>query len=146
LPDIVIRSVEDGGWWIGVGLGAIEQVGSTARDSQGPAFWHARQAVETAKKQSHPQPVAVAGEPREAAEGLDDVLSALAFVTLRRTPEQHESVRLLRLGLKNKEIAAELQVTPPAISQRLRGAGADEEGGLRRLAVTLAREVVDLDG
>jgi hypothetical protein len=143
LPDLVVRSVEDGGWWVGVGLGAIERLGSTARDSQGPAFWAARQAVETAKKQSRPQPVAVVGEPVEATEALGDVLTALAFLTLRRTPEQRESVRLLRRGLKNKDIAAQLNVTPPAISQRLRGAGAEEEAGLRRLAVTVAGQVVD---
>lgn len=143
LPDIVTRSLEDGGWWVGVGLGAIEHLGSTARDSQGPAFWHARQAVETAKRRSHPQPVAVAGEPDEAAETLGDALNALAFLTLRRTPEQRESVRFLRRGLKNKDIAAELGVSPPAISQRLRGAGAEEERGLRRLAATIAGEVVD---
>ncbi|HMJ96351.1 MAG TPA: SatD family protein [Thermoleophilaceae bacterium] len=143
LPDIVVRAVEDGAWWIGVGLGPVERMGATARDSQGPAFWHARQAVETAKKNSSSQPVAVAGEPHDAADALGSTLGALAFLSDRRTPEQQESVRLLRLGLKNKEIAAELNVTPPAISQRLRGAGADEEAGLRRLAVSIARKVVD---
>lgn len=142
LPEIVARSVEDGAWWVGVGLGEIERLGSTARDSQGPAFWHARQAVEAAKKRSHPQPVAVAGEPAEAAEALGDALSALAFLTLRRSPEQHESVRLLRRGMKNKEIAAELGVSPAAVSQRLRGAGAEEEAGLRRLATAIAGQVV----
>jgi hypothetical protein len=142
LPDMMVRAVEDGGWWIGVGLGAIEHLGPTARESKGPAFWHARQAVEAAKKHSNPQPVAVSGEPPETAEALGDALGALAFLTLRRTPEQHESVRLQRRGLKNKEIAAALEVSPPAISQRLRGAGADEEAGLRRLVATIARQAV----
>jgi hypothetical protein len=142
LPDIVVDAIEDGNWWLGVGLGELERVGETARDSQGPAFWHARQAVERAKKRSSPQPVAVAGEPTDIADSLGDALGALAFLSNRRSPEQLESVRLLRRGLKNKEIAAELGVTPPAISQRLRGAGAEEEAGLRRLASTIARQVV----
>jgi hypothetical protein len=143
LPDIVMRSVEDGGWWVGVGIGPIEHLGPTARDSQGPAFWHARQAVETAKKRSHPQPVAVSGEPSDPVEALGATLNALAFLALRRSPEQGESIRLQRRGLKNKEIAAELGVSAPAVSQRLRGAGAEEERGLRRLAVSIASQVAD---
>ncbi len=143
LADIVADSVADGDWWLGIGAGAIERLGETARDSQGPAFWHARQAVDGAKKRSHPQPVAVAGEPEEHARALADALAALAFLTLRRSPEQRESVRLLRRGMKNKDIAAALQVSPAAISQRLRGAGADEEAGLRRLVSAIAGRLVD---
>jgi hypothetical protein len=143
LADIVVEAVEDGGWWVGVGVGPIDSLGRTARDSQGPAFWHARQAVEAAKKTSRPQPVAVAGEPEGHAEVLGDALAALAFVALRRSPEQRESVRLLRTGLKSKDIASRLGVSPPAISQRLRGAGADEEQGLRRIVRNIASGLVE---
>jgi SatD family (SatD) len=143
LADVVAESLEDRGWWVGVGVGPIDRVGETARDSQGPAFWHARRAVEAAKRQSHPQPVAVAGEPHDDAAALGDALAALAFLTLRRTPEQRESVRLLREGMKNKDIAAHLNVSPAAISQRLRGAGAEEEAGLRRLISGIASRLVE---
>ena len=143
LADIVADSVADRGWWLGVGVGAIDRLGETARDSQGPAFWHARQAVEAAKKRSHPQPVAVVGEPEDAAAALGDALTALAFLTLRRTAEQRESVELLHGGMKNKDIAAHLGVSPAAISQRLRGAGAEEEAGLRRLIASIAAPLVD---
>jgi hypothetical protein len=34
-------------------------------------------------------------------------------------------------------------VSAPAVSQRLRGAGAEEERGLRRLAVSIASQVAD---
>jgi hypothetical protein len=142
LPEIVVDAVEDGGWWVGVGAGPIERLGETARDSQGPAFWHARRAVDQAKKRSHPQPVAVAGEPESEAEALGDALMTLAFLALRRSPEQRDSLRLFRQGMKNKDIAAQLGVSPPAISQRLKGAGADEEAGLRRLVATIARGLV----
>lgn len=143
LADIVADSVDDRGWWLGVGVGTVDRFGETARDSQGPAFWHARRAVEAAKTRSHPQPVAVAGEPEDEAAALGDALTALAFLTLRRTPEQRESVRLLRGGMKNKDIAAHLEVSPAAISQRLRGAGAEEEAGLRRLITSIASRLVD---
>jgi hypothetical protein len=143
LPDIVVSALEDGGWWVGVGVGPLDRLGPTARDSQGPAFWHARQAVEEAKKQSHSQPVSVSGEPRELALALEACLTALAFIVLRRSPEQAESVRLRRAGFTNKQIAAELQVSPPAVSQRLRGAGADEEARLRHLAIALANEALE---
>jgi hypothetical protein len=144
LAGIVAESVEDRGWWLGVGVGPVDRFGETARDSQGPAFWNARKAVEQAKTRAHPQPVAVVGEPREDASALGDALSALAFLTLRRTPEQRESVQLLHRGMKNKDIAAHLEVTPAAISQRLRGAGAEEEAGLRRLITSIASPLVAL--
>jgi DNA-binding CsgD family transcriptional regulator len=143
LADIVAESVDDRGWWLGVGVGPVDRFGETARDSQGPAFWHARKAVEASKTRSHPQPVAVVGEPEDEAAALGDALTALAFLTLRRTPEQRESVQLLRRGMKNKDIAAHLEVSPAAISQRLRGAGAEEEAGLRRLIATIASRLVD---
>jgi hypothetical protein len=143
LPDIVAQSLDDGGWWLGVGVGPIDRFGETARDSQGPAFWHARKAVEAAKTRTHPQPVAVVGEPPDDAAALGDALTTLAFLTLRRTPEQRESVELLHGGMKNKDIAAHLEVSPAAISQRLRGAGAEEEAGLRRLIVRIASRLVD---
>src|SRR4051812_8810072 len=53
LADIVAESVDDRGWWLGVGVGPVDRFGETARDSQGPAFWHARKAVEAAKTRSH---------------------------------------------------------------------------------------------
>jgi DNA-binding CsgD family transcriptional regulator len=143
LADIVAESVDDRAWWLGVGVGPVDRFGDTARDSQGPAFWHARQAVEAAKTRSHPQPVAVVGEPEDEAAALGDALTALAFLTLRRTPEQRESIRLLRGGMKNKDIAAHLEVSPAAISQRLRGAGAEEDAGLRRLIASIATRLVD---
>ncbi|HKP21474.1 MAG TPA: SatD family protein [Thermoleophilaceae bacterium] len=143
LADIVAESVGDRGWWLGVGVGPIDRFGDTARDSQGPAFWHARKAVEAAKTRSHPQPVAVVGEPQDEAAALGDALNALAFITLRRTPEQRESVQLLRGGMKNKDIAAHLGVSPAAISQRLRGAGAEEEAGLRRLITSIASRLLE---
>ena len=143
LADIVAESMGDGGWWLGIGVGPVDRFGETARDSQGPAFWHARKAVEAAKTRAHPQPVAVVGEPEDDAAALGDALTALAFLTLRRTPEQSESVQLLRGGMKNKDIAAHLAVSPAAISQRLRGAGAEEEAGLRRLITSIASRLVD---
>jgi len=143
LADIVVESIDDRGWWLGVGVGPVDRFGETARDSQGPAFWHARKAVEAAKTRSHPQPLAVVGEPEDDAAALGDALTALAFLALRRTPEQRESVQLLRRGMKNKDIAAHLEVSPAAISQRLRGAGAEEEAGLRRLITSIASRLVD---
>lgn len=140
LVDIVIESLEDAGWWIGIGAGPVDRLGETARDSQGPAFWHARQAVDAAKKRSKPQPVAVMGEPADDANALNDALAALAFILTRRSPEQRETMRLLRTGMKSKDIATQLGVTPAAISQRLRAAGAEEEAGLRRLVTRIASE------
>jgi hypothetical protein len=138
LAEIVARSLLDGRWSIGIGVGEADPLGEDARSSAGPAFWAAREAVTRAKKRTAPQPVAVEGGPQSVAADLEACLSALAFIVLRRTEPQQEAVALLREGSSRARIAERLGISESAVSQRLRGAGAEEEAGLRRLAASIA--------
>lgn len=59
LVAIVSRCLEARDWWIGIGIGEIElPLGETARDSRGPAFWHAGRpwCSPTSKRVDRPDP------------------------------------------------------------------------------------------
>lgn len=109
-------------------MGPIETpLPRTARESRGPAFWSAREAVERAKNRHRsPQPVSVRGEPNEIALDLDAALTALAFIVNTRTKRQHEVSRLAR-RMSPSEVAARLKISPQAVSQLIHAAGLEEE-------------------
>jgi hypothetical protein len=142
---------EDHGWWLGIGIGAVESpLGATARDSRGPAFWAARTAIDDAKNgRKSPRGLAVAGEEgrfARIAQDLDAVLNALAFILDSRTKRQELVVERARRRLTGAAIAAELGVSPQGVSQLLRAAGLEEERRMDALAERLAEEGLVLDG
>jgi hypothetical protein len=133
---------EGGRWWLGIGLGDTDELGETSRDSRGPAFWHAREAVEAAKN-AHRSPwgVAAVGEPREAAENLQAALNALARLIAQRTRRQREAAELAAAGASGTKVAERLGITPQAANRLLRAAGVEEQQQLEGLIGRLAREV-----
>lgn len=144
LAAVVARCLEDGGWWIGIGIGTVEtSSGRTAREGRGPAFWNAREALQRAHKRrgGTPGPVAVIGELPVAAENLEAALSALAFIVMRRTARQREAVALARKTRGLRAIAGRLGVSVSAVSQLLRTAGFEEQRRVEALAARLADEV-----
>lgn len=144
LAALARRCLETGGWWIGVGVGPIEEPsGRTARETRGPAFWHAREAVERARKRKggSPGPIAVVGEPAELAEQLEAALGAIAFIVKRRTARQRTAVDLARVTSGLQPVAGALGVSVSAASQLLRAAGLEEQRGLERLVASLAEQV-----
>lgn len=145
LASVARQCLEASDWWIGVGLGSIDQpVGPTARDSRGPAFWHAREAVERAQqhKGGSPGPVAVRGEPAALAEDLEAALSAMAFIVKRRTQRQQVACDLARQESGLQPVANTLGISSSAVSQLLRGAGLEEQSALERLVAHLAEDVL----
>lgn len=135
---IVMDAVEDGGWWVGAGLGDVEQpLGETTRESRGEPFWLAREALVKAKSQRATRPFAVRGEGVGVKE-LNACLDALAFVVLRRTAGQANVAGAFRSGLTVAQIAKRRSVTVQAVYAVLQAAGAEEEAGLRKVAITLA--------
>jgi hypothetical protein len=144
LYPVAAFALRDHGWWLGVGLGEIDEpLGPTARDSRGPAFWAARSAVGNAKnKHKSPRGVAVvsaASRWNDVAQDLDAALNALAFIIHSRTRRQWEAVWWSERELSGADIAKKLKVTPQASSQLLRAAGAEEERRLKTLIDHLAR-------
>lgn len=131
-----------GGWSVGVGTGAVTQLADSARASSGPAFVHARTAVERARSRAVPVPVVVAGPVTAAAEHATALLQMLAAVVRRRSRAGWEAVDLLDQGMRQSEVAAHLGISDQAVSQRLAVALHEEERALH----PLAHELLDAAG
>lgn len=141
LPEVALQSVRSRSWWIGIGVGAAEEpLGDTARDSRGPAFWHAREAVTQAKRR--PWGVAVSGSPERVARDMDAALALLVSVASRRTERAWKVLDRLAAGATQAEAAEALGVSRQAVGQTVRRAGWSEELLGRELLTRLARDAV----
>ena len=145
---VVLDVVRVGGWRTGLGLGGVRHpVPEHSREASGPAFVHARAAVDRAKSRTTAVPVAVDGpDPARAAE-VEAILRLLGAVVERRTPLGWQVVDLLRpaawsdaRGTTQKEIARTLGISEQAVSQRVRSALWAEEQAAWPLAARLLRE------
>lgn len=122
-------------WSVGVGVGTIEEPWpASTRAARGPAFVHARAALDDAKQR--PQHVAVAG-PGEHAGSADAVLTLLAAVIARRTDAGWEAVDLIADGLSLPEAAERLGVSRQAVGQRLAVALWQQEQDVRPVVARL---------
>jgi hypothetical protein len=121
--------------WLGVGIGPVEERGRTALESTGTAFRLARGAVERAKRT--PTGTSVAGVNDWAAL-LDDAVVLYASILRDRTAEGWEAVQLHHAGLPATEIARRLEITPQAVSKRLRAAHYRHDRSGRELVGRLA--------
>jgi hypothetical protein len=125
-----------GGWWVGVGIGAIDQPWpETARAGRGPAYLAARQAVESAK--GVPTGICVVATAAEAGQRAEAAAWLLAAVVGRRTAQGWQVVDLVAVGAKGVEVAAKLGISPQAVSSRLRVSGWTEEQRGRELLTWL---------
>lgn len=141
---LTLDLVRRGGWTVGIGAGPVDEpLPASSRAASGPAFVHARAAVERAKGRGSAVPVAVeagtAGAP-SAAEA-EAVLRLLGGVVARRTDAGWEVVdRLGTADVRQKDVAAELGISEQAVSQRLRTALWAEELAVRPVAARLLME------
>jgi hypothetical protein len=139
-PAVVVEVVVTllrGGWWVGIGVGAVEEpLPDTARAGRGPAYLAARQAVESAK--AAPAGICVSGG--EAARRAEAAAWLLGTLLARRTPQGWQVVDLVSQGAKGVEAAAKLGISPQAVSSRLRVAGWAEEQRGRELMAWLLEQ------
>jgi len=134
--DLVLRLARTGQWSVGVGAGAVrEPLPTSTRAGAGPAFEHARDAVERAKR-SAPH-VAVSGDDPPAAAHAEAVLRLLADIVQRRTDLGWAVVDRLADGRTQTDLAAELGITKQAVSQRAQAAGWPHERAVRPVATAL---------
>lgn len=130
---IVLELVRSDVWSVGIGAGPVrEPLPASVRAGSGVAFEHARTAVERAK--SSARHLSVVGSATEAAADAEALLSLLAAVVQRRTPEGWEVVELLTEGHTQRQIAAQLGISSQAVSQRVRVSMWAEESRARPLA------------
>ena len=137
--DLVLGLAREGSWSVGVGVGpAREPIPDSVRAGAGPAFEHARRAVERAK--SVGPHVAVEGERAGPAGDAEALLRLLAALVQRRTPAGWEVVDLLVGTSTQREVAVRLGISPQAVSQRARAAWWQHEHDLRPLAGRILEE------
>ncbi len=134
--EVVVQLVRLGGWSIGVGAGAVQTpLPQSTRAAAGPAFLLARRAVDAAKQR--PARLPVRGAVPADASDAQAVLTALAVVVDRRSPQAWEAIELLRDGRTQAEVAAALGISRQAVGQRLAAGLWDLERDLRPTAVRL---------
>ncbi|MBB2921866.1 hypothetical protein [Cellulomonas cellasea] len=145
-PELVVEVALDvlrrGGWSIGVGAGDVrDPMPASARAAEGPAFVHARAAVEAAKSRARAVPLAVRGHDAAAASDAEGVLVLLAATVRRRTEAGWAVVDAMRErpDLRQDQVASRLGITQQAVSQRLRTALWHEELAARPAAARLLR-------
>ncbi|MDO8148667.1 hypothetical protein Q6350_09495 [Isoptericola sp. b515] len=146
--EIVADLLRDGGWSVGVGVGAVQDpLPAASRAASGPAFVRAREAVEDAKRRGSVVPLAVVGatdEPGATIAGdAQSLLRLLGAVAARRSPAGWEAVDTLgeqeASAAPQRATAEVLGVSEQAVSQRLRTALWAEELAVRPLAARLLR-------
>lgn len=134
--DVVLDLLREGTWSVGVGAGPVQTpLPASTRAAAGPAFLSARRAVDAAKQRSvH---VAVRGAGAVDAEDAQAVLSALAVVVERRSPQAWEAIALVADGRTQAEAAASLGISRQAVGQRLAAGLWELERELRPTAARL---------
>ncbi|GAA4424376.1 hypothetical protein GCM10023169_20970 [Georgenia halophila] len=138
--DLALRLCRTQDWAVGIGAGAVhDPLGASSRASSGPAFVHARAAVERARGRGEPVPLVVAGDDPDAAEDATAVVQLLAAVVRRRSAAGWEVADLLGPDTRQKDVAATLRISEQAVSQRVRSAMLDEERRARPVAAALLR-------
>jgi len=142
--DLTLRLTRMGGWSVGIGIGPVDHpLPASTRAGSGPAFVHARTAVERAKARTRPVPLAVVGEGLTRAADAEAVLTLLGALGARRTPAGWaviDAMATLGPNATQDAVAVRLGVTQQAVSQRLRAAMWAEEVAARPVAARLLRE------
>jgi hypothetical protein len=138
---IALDVLDLGGWTVGIGAGPVDlPLPAASRAGSGPAFVHAREAVEAAKGRARGATVAVRGAQAETAAEAEAVLVLLGSMAARRSPEGREVVRLLRFAdpvPRQQDLSAALGISQQAVSARLRAALWAEEVAARPAAARL---------
>ncbi len=137
---MVVELLRGQGWSIGVGVGeTVSPMPRSTRSGSGAAFVRARKAVNRAK--SSPHRVCVVGAEGYGADRVEAVLWLISLVLRRRSERGWEVVDMVARGITQAEAAAQLGISPPAVSQRLSAAAWVEQQRGQALAVELLGEV-----
>ena len=139
LTEVALRTLRTATWWIGIGIGAAaEPLPASVRQSRGPAFVLARQAIGEAK--AGRARVRVLAEDRDPGD-LEAALLLMGVLYSRRHVPDSPVNRLRAQGATIVEIAAQLGISKQAVSQQLRVARTEEQAG-RRLVHHLAEAML----
>lgn len=133
--EVATQLAATGEWSVGIGIDDVEHpLPSSARAGRGAAFVAAREAVESAKGRR--LPLRVVG-PSPWCVHAQTALCLLADLLADQSDAGREAVALVGGGLTQAQAAAELGVSPQAVSLRLRSARWDLQDDTAALAGTL---------
>jgi hypothetical protein len=134
--DVALALVRDGGWSVGIGVGAVEEpLPRSTRAGRGEAFALARTAVEAAKRR--PQRIAVRAADEDAAEDAQAVLTLLAVLVQRRSKAAWAALEAVEDVGTITAAATRLGITRQAVGQRLATGLWDAEREARPVAARL---------
>ncbi|WP_136709838.1 DNA-binding protein [Agromyces sp. H66] len=136
---IVLDATRTGWWSVGLGVGGVRMpLPDAARKATGAAFVAAREAVGAAKR-SDGRFALRAGPPElsTAAGDAEALVRLLVLLRDRRSEHGWEAVELVRAGHQQKEAAVLLDVSPAAVSARLKAAMWSAEEDARPALVRL---------
>ncbi|MFF2370411.1 DNA-binding protein [Agromyces sp. NPDC058110] len=137
---IVLDATRDGRWSVGLGVGGVRTpLPDAARKATGTAFIAAREAVQAAKRADGRFALRAASEVPESgldpgttttaevggaidAAGVEALVRLLVLLRERRSEPGWEVVDLARGGRLQKDVAADLGISPAAVSARLKAA------------------------
>lgn len=141
---IALDLTRTGEWSVGIGCGQVrEPLPAEARAATGPAFYAAREAVDTAKKRATRFALRSGGPTEEErASDIEALVDLLLAVRVRRSDAGWELYDLMRQGLTQRDAATRLSVSEPAVSSRARAAGIHPEAAA---VPALTRLMQDLD-
>lgn len=141
VTDAVLRVLRAGRWYIGVGVGSVQEpLPRSPREAGGPAFVAARRAVDRAKKTGDRPAVAVEGSPGAAE--AEAVLVLLGRLIAERTESEWRILQHVQPGKWGTQTKAArmLGISSQAVSKAVRRSGWQEEWAARpAAAVLLAR-------
>lgn len=136
--DLSLELMRRGNWAVGIGAGEAElPLAASARQSSGPVFIDAREAVERARGRAEPVPLQIRGADEDAAAEAAAVVQLLASVVRRRSVEGWEVIDRQQHGMSQTAIARDLGISPQAVSKRARIALIEEERRTRPVAARL---------
>jgi hypothetical protein len=139
--DAILTLMRSSQWHVGLGIGPVEEpLPADARSARGAAFLCARNAVERAKDEPSHLVVVAAHQTDHEATDAEAGLRLLASVRTRRSEQGWQAVDLVDQGHSQAEVAARLDISRQAVSQRLLTAQWSlEEAARPTLARLLAR-------
>ncbi|MFZ2512295.1 MAG: hypothetical protein WAW85_14545 [Gordonia sp. (in: high G+C Gram-positive bacteria)] len=132
---VAVELAASGEWTVGIGIDDVEQpLPTQTRAGRGPAFVAARAAIEAAKGQR--VPLRVHGRSSWCRQA-QTAACLLVDLETGRTKAGREAVALVSAGLTQVAAAEKLNITPQAISLRLRSARWDLQRDTEELVVVL---------
>jgi hypothetical protein len=120
---IVLHLTRDGNWSVGLGIGDVRTpLPDSTRAMTGSAFILARDAVTAAKKRPTRFSLEIEDGRLPDSGILEPLIDLLLHLRARRTPEGWEVADRLVGGATQAQLAAELGITPQAVSLRVQNA------------------------